>query len=150
MVCSAYSIKKGAWCSKCATKRNADKRRGTIEKMQQVANERNGRCLSKTYIDNHTPLEWECSNGHRWMSTANTINSGSWCRQCSVKKNADKQRKSIDDMKILAAQRGGLCLSEEYVNAHTKLTWRCSEGHIWEAKPNNIQQGKWCPECRGK
>ncbi|MDA1531110.1 zinc-ribbon domain-containing protein [Bacillus cereus group sp. TH260-2LC] len=147
---SAYSIKNGAWCSKCATKRNADKRRGTIEEMYLIANERGGKCLSDNYINNHTPLEWECSKGHRWMSTANTIKNGSWCRKCNVKKNADRQRKSIEDMQKLAAKKNGECLADAYVNAHTKLKWKCSEGHIWEAKPNNIQQGKWCPICRKK
>ncbi|PFM22979.1 hypothetical protein COJ41_14915 [Bacillus thuringiensis] len=147
---STYSIKRGAWCGKCAVKKNADRLRGTIEEMYLIANERGGKCLSDNYINNHTPLEWECSKGHRWMSTANTIKNGSWCRKCNVKKNADRQRKSIEDIQKLAAKKNGECLADAYVNAHTKLKWKCSEGHIWEAKPNNIQQGKWCPICRKK
>jgi len=47
----------------------------------------------------------------------------------------------------LAKKRNGECLSTEYINAHTKLLWKCADGHEWEAKPNNIQQGKWCPIC---
>ncbi|MFJ8103913.1 hypothetical protein [Lysinibacillus sp. NPDC096212] len=147
---SPYSIKNGAWCIKCANKKNADKRRATIEDMQEIADERNGKCLSTEYINNQTPLEWECLYGHRWMSTPNNIKNGSWCRQCHIKKNADRQKKSIEDMRILAATNNGECLSDEYINAHEKLTWKCSNAHIWEAKPNNIQQGKWCPKCRKK
>lgn len=47
----------------------------------------------------------------------------------------------------LARKRKGECLSTEYINAHTKLMWKCVHGHEWEAKPNNIHQGKWCPKC---
>jgi hypothetical protein len=50
-------------------------------------------------------------------------------------------------MQELAAKKGGLCLSREYVNVKTHLEWQCAEGHRWKAKPNNIQQGKWCRKC---
>lgn len=49
----------------------------------------------------------------------------------------------------LAEERGGKLLSAVYVNAVTKLRWRCHEGHEWEASPNAIQKGRWCPTCNG-
>jgi hypothetical protein len=40
------------------------------------------------------------------------------------------------------------CLSKDYVNNRTKLTWECSEGHTWEAIPANIKGlNRWCPHC---
>jgi hypothetical protein len=53
-------------------------------------------------------------------------------------------------MKQIASDRDGKCLSEEYINATTKITWECSEGHIWDAIPNNIKRGSWCPHCLWK
>ena len=50
-------------------------------------------------------------------------------------------------MQELAAKRGGKCLSEEYINNHTKLEFQCSEGHIWKTKPASIINNKWCPTC---
>lgn len=50
-------------------------------------------------------------------------------------------------MKALAEERGGKCLSEEYVSQTRKLKWQCSDGHTWEAVPNSIKQGSWCPYC---
>ncbi len=50
-------------------------------------------------------------------------------------------------MRRLAKLKGGKCLSKIYIDAHTKLTWKCKEGHIWDANPNNIKTGKWCPFC---
>jgi very-short-patch-repair endonuclease len=29
----------------------------------------------------------------------------------------------------------------------SKYSWKCHEGHQWEAIANDIQQGSWCPTC---
>ena len=51
-------------------------------------------------------------------------------------------------MKQIAKERGGKCLSTEYINCFSKLLWECSEGHQWEAIPSGIKRGAWCPVCR--
>lgn len=48
---------------------------------------------------------------------------------------------SIETMKKIAEERGGWCLSDNYINQLTKLTWKCSEGHIWETTPKTIRKG---------
>ena len=53
----------------------------------------------------------------------------------------------IEEMRCLAGNRGGKCLSSEYVNARTKLIWECNIGHTWRAIPANIKKGHWCPIC---
>ena len=50
-------------------------------------------------------------------------------------------------MRQIAKERGGRCLSDTYVNAHTLLFWECRHGHRWRATPNKVQQGRWCPVC---
>jgi hypothetical protein len=30
------------------------------------------------------------------------------------------------------------------------LKWKCARGHVWEAPPDSIQSGRWCPQCRGR
>lgn len=57
-------------------------------------------------------------------------------------------RHNIDEMKTIAKDRGGLCLSDKYANVQTKLKWQCSKGHIWEAIPKNIKRGSWCGKCK--
>jgi hypothetical protein len=47
----------------------------------------------------------------------------------------------------LALSRGGRCLSISYRNNATKLRWRCSLGHEWQATPLQIKKGHWCPHC---
>ena len=57
----------------------------TIEKMRKIAKTRGGKCLSKKYVNPHTPLEWECARGHRWKATPNNVkNKRSWCPECEV------------------------------------------------------------------
>ena len=50
-----------------------------LNRMQEMALSRGGKCLSKTYIDSHTKLLWECSEGHRWDAQPANIQQGSWC-----------------------------------------------------------------------
>ena len=50
-------------------------------------------------------------------------------------------------MKQLAMKKNGKCLSKEYVNNRTKLTWQCKESHKWKAVPDAISRGTWCPTC---
>lgn len=51
-------------------------------------------------------------------------------------------------MQSLAAERGGRCLSTEYLGTTVKLTWQCHQGHVWEAAPTGVKnQGRWCPNC---
>jgi len=57
---------------------------------------------------------------------------------------------TIEDAQKIAIERNGECLSNEYINTHKKLKWKCNiDGHIWYAIPNNIKRGSWCPLCAG-
>lgn len=50
----------------------------------------------------------------------------------------------------LAVSRGGELLSTKYIGCRSKLRWRCSLGHEWEALPLNVKNGTWCPTCGWK
>ncbi len=140
-------IKSGQWCPKCGKKERADTQRGSIQEMQEIAQQRGGTCLSPEYINAHTKLKWQCQEGHMWENTPAHIKSGQWCPRCAAQKNALERRLTIEEMQEIARQRGGTCLSTQYVNISTKLKWQCKEGHIWEAVPNTIRKGHWCPKC---
>lgn len=115
----------------------------TIKEIHELAVKRDGKCLSNVYVDANTKLKWQCDKGHTWNSTSNNIRNGSWCPYC-----AGKAKLTIEEMCQLAENRGGKCLSNVYVNAHTILKWQCNKKHIWKVVPQSIKQGGWCPECR--
>lgn len=132
------SVRQGFWCRKCFD----DGRRGNLGEMQRLADSHGGRCLSREYINVKTALKWECNKGHVWSALPSTIKRGSWCKVCS-----GSLKHNISEMQSLAKQRGGVCLSKIYKDAHTKLLWRCHSGHTWSAKPAGVILGSWCPEC---
>lgn len=145
-----YSIQNGTWCPECAKSRVTKSNRLSVEQMKELAQSKGGKCLSTIYINSHTKLTWQCSVGHIWKAVPTSILRGSWCNICSTKRAASKLRnRTIVDMKEIAQSNGGLCLSKEYVNSNTKLTWKCSKGHIWEAIPSSILRGSWCKVCKG-
>ncbi|AGT43607.1 NAD-dependent epimerase/dehydratase family protein [Treponema pedis] len=58
-----------------------------IDDMKQAARFRGGKCLSEEMIpgDLYTPLEWECSCGHKFKATPFLIlKGGHWCPECAV------------------------------------------------------------------
>jgi len=133
------AVKNGSWCAKCYG--NTKK---TIEQMRRFAESKKGKCISKKYVNSQTNLKWECARGHQWLARPAHILSGqSWCSACSGKK-----KKTIEQLKALAKERGGRCLSKNYKNAHAKYEWECGLRHRWEATFGSIQNGTtWCPEC---
>jgi hypothetical protein len=114
----------------------------TIEEMQDLAKNRDGKCLSKEYLNANTKLLWRCEKGHKWEATPGSVKSGSWCRYC-----AGTVKLTIGEMREIAKSRGGKCLSKIYVNKKVKLKWQCSKGHIWKATPDAVKRGTWCPAC---
>lgn len=272
------SIMQGQWCPKCGLVARANKRRGTVEQMQEIAAKRGGRCLSKNYVSSIKLLTWQCTNGHTWKASPGNVKSGTWCPFCgfqfvmenvcreifqtifkktfvkarpkwlvnksgstmefdgynkelglafeyhgeqhftisrrfheggrkvltkrqkddAIKRFLCKQNniklieipytveakylyeyivnqcnkfgirlpphkkmntknmelnyfsKNLMELKGLAEEHRGQLLSKTYLGAHRKLTWWCSNGHIWEAEPNTIKQGGWCGRCAGK
>ncbi len=110
--------------------------------MSSLAGENGGRCISASYVNSVTPLLWRCGVGHTWKAVPASISKGSWCPAC-----AGVKRGTIQQMREIAESRGGICISEMYVNSATKLCWRCRAGHEWNAAPLHIKRGHWCPVC---
>lgn len=153
------NIRPGCWCPICGREQSRRKRIGrprqrrqlggdnglkyTIHDMEKLAKQNNGHCLSREYAGARTKLLWECHEGHRWMQIPNTIKNGFWCPDCGGSKKL-----TIEEMHQIAKERGGECLSKEYINTHTKLKWRCKKGHEWLAQPTHVKISKsWCPYC---
>lgn len=131
----------GTWCPYCARVVKL-----TIEDAHKVAAERGGLCLSTVYISNKEPLRWRCMYNHEWIASLGKVkNEKQWCPDCSGKKKLN-----INVANEIALERGGRCLSLDYINCDSLLQWECSKLHTWRASLNNIKNCKsWCPECTG-
>ena len=118
-----------------------------LEKIKQIAKERNIICLSTYYSPR---IKFQCCICSRiWETKASHFRRGTGCKRCS-----HPLRKTLEDMTILAEDMGGHCRSTMYKNESTKLIWECHCGHIWERSYSNIRshikRGSWCPKCAKK
>ncbi|HEY0135865.1 MAG TPA: hypothetical protein VGB85_17390, partial [Nannocystis sp.] len=122
-----------------------DRRERGLEAVREAARRAGGRCLSDTYVNHDTKLEFECRSGHRWHTRPRVVTAGKWCPECG-----HRPRIRLVAMQALAKVRGGACLSTSYVAAAPGMRWRCAEGHEWSATPARITAGGWCPDCTGR
>jgi hypothetical protein len=129
-------VKCGSWCPYCAG------RHKPIKTLVELAKARGGKCLSKMYLGAKTKHSWQCSHGHKWEATFDSVRRGSWCPYCAGRK------RSIVDMEALATQHSGKCISRSFKGMSVKLRWQCAKGHTWSAIPSSIRAGRWCPKCR--
>lgn len=122
----------------------------TIEDCHAIASTHpEGKCLDKTYSGN---VEWYCGiHDHSWYAQpCDVIKRGKWCAECGKERTKEKLRKKgvLKECQRVAKERGGACLSEEYINAKTPLEWICQNGHDWEAPSDDVlRKGTWCQEC---
>ncbi len=75
-------VNANSWCPQC---REVEIKQSFISKMQELATQHAGKCLSKEYINSRTKYEWECKEGHRWNALIGNIRLGHWCPTCRGK-----------------------------------------------------------------
>ncbi len=114
----------------------------TIMDMHNIAASRGGRCLSDSYKNAQSHLDWECGVGHRWRAVPAAIRAGGWCPSC-----AGRRTPPIEDVQRFATERHGQCLSSTLSSTRDRLRWRCEAGHEWLARVSHVMAGSWCPIC---
>ena len=135
-------IQQKHWCLKCGIKRNADNQRLTIQKVRKVIEKKGGKLLSKEYKNAHAKLKIKCSKGHVFWTNWHGIQQGHWCSDCGGTK-----RLTIQEVKKVIKEKGGILLSKEYIGSGAKLKIKCSEGHVFWMTWGHIRKGQWCRKC---
>lgn len=123
-----------------------------IEKAQQYASSKGGFCLSTVdeYQTGASYLTWKCQNESHpsWRGVFRSVVHGkTWCPKC---KYSIFKPDLLKEAQSFAKNKGGECLSTEYINNKTKMLWKChiSTHNIWSATFNAVKdQNMWCPEC---
>ena len=113
---------------------------------EQIESVEGYKLLSEEYIDAKTKLEVQCDKGHIYYPTYNYFQRSHRCPICA--KNYKKH--TYEYIKEQIEKDGYKLLSEDYVDAHTKLEVRCDKGHIYEVVYNSFQQGSRCLICSKK
>ncbi len=95
---------------------------------------------------------WKCSKGHEWQAIIGSRNKGRGCPYCAGR----KVLKGYNDLETINPalakewnyeQNGNLIPENFTANSHTKVWWKCSKGHEWQAEIKSRNAGCGCPEC---
>jgi len=127
------------WCPECVF----NELRLGLEVFQEIARKKGGKCISEEYVNNRTPLEFECKNGHIFKMRPDVVKEGGWCHECYF----DELRLGLEVFQEIARKKGGRCISEKYENNYTLLEFECKNSHIFKMRPDVVKRGGWCHEC---
>lgn len=145
-------INKNTWCLQCSGKAKKLSEVG-LQDAKQYAHSRNGMCLSGSYESDRDNLEWKCHNTEHssWFASCdNVLRKKTWCKACADQKQTEKKdNQGLKKCQDYAHSKGGLCISEEYINQNTNVEWKCHnpQHSSWLALPKIATKGSWCKEC---
>ncbi|CAB5033244.1 MAG: hypothetical protein F2923_00275 [Actinobacteria bacterium] len=83
----------GKWCPLCRNEELSARFRtkNAIQKYRQIARKRGGVLLTRKAPRNQREhLQWRCRNGHIFLSKANNVLNGKWCKRCALAKRGLK------------------------------------------------------------
>ena len=113
----------------------------TLELIEAECEARGGRCLSPTYKNVDTKMEFECGRGHTWKARWRNVNyNGSWCPWCV------REKKVLIAARKVATDHSGVLLSSQSIELGGTYQWQCAEGHRFEASKTEARLN-WCPRC---
>lgn len=105
-------------------------------------------------------LNFQCDKGHSFNMKASIFKTitnkikyrEEACPHCHEENSTYKIRENItiDSCHEIAKKIGYQCLSTDYMNVNTSLSWSCKHGHIFNKTYRQMirnQTGKYCPEC---
>ena len=99
---------------------------------------------------------WKCQKGHRWSaSIINRSKRGSGCPYCSGKKpmlgETDLETTNPELTREWHPTRNQNLTPQDVVaGSHTKVWWKCKNGHEWQADIKSRNLGNGCPYCSGR
>ncbi len=106
--------------------------------------------ITQLGITSHKKVSWKCPKGHCWNATVYSVSRGSGCPYCSG-------RVPITGKNDLKTLRPDLAKEwsprnvngpESYTTrSHTKVYWKCKNGHEWVATIGSRFEGNGCPFC---
>ena len=82
-----------------------------------------------------------------FVGIASKLARGQLACGCNRRAAASERALHLSVIHALAETRGGMLLSEKYLNNRTKLRWQCADGHQFLMPYDDVAAGRWCPHC---
>lgn len=100
------------------------------------------------YTKMHDKIECVCRVGHKWNPIALDLVRGADCFECAAIKRGRKRAKTHEQfVEEVRNVNPDITVVGTYINAGTKIEFRCKEGHKWVTTPSNVLMGKTCLTC---
>lgn len=117
----------------------------------ELAKEANGWDPSKPVISNVAKVGWKCQYGHSYQSTiSGRIQRNRGCPYCAGQKVLPGFNDFASSNPEAALETNGWDPSTISRNSSRKMSWRCSNGHVFEAFVYARARGDACPVCSGR
>lgn len=138
----------GRWCAQCGFVPDDDIRLGQI---REIAEAKQGRCLSTRYVSYKGLMQFQCSAGHYFEKSSSGIVAGKWCPFCAVETRRGLRERTLKNLKQIVNSKGGsiLDVTSSALAGDVEINVRCEFGHEWRTKPKSVIAGKWCHSCAG-
>jgi hypothetical protein len=97
---------------------------------------------------------WVCKNKHKWQAAISDRNHGNGCPYCSghrvdCKRSLKYMNTDLSDQWNYKKNKD--LKPEDFMpSSHKRVWWICKNGHEWEAKIFNRNNGHGCPYCTGQ
>jgi len=144
------SLFAGTWCARCSGKLPKGE---ALQHLQELAERRGGRLLSKEYKDVKTKLQFQCGNGHSpwWARPEAVLRLNTWCPKCAPNGVKLDEAELTAKLQSSAATKGGKLIQLETSTSRGryKAHLECAAGHRWTATSYHVLKGSWCPVCHG-
>ena len=118
--------------------------------------EKNGDLKPENFTANsHIKVWWKCEHGHEWQAIIASRNNGRGCPYCA----GQKVLKGYNDLATLNPkiteewnyEKNGDLKPENFTaKSGKKVWWKCSNGHEWQARIFDRNNGNSCPYCSGR
>ncbi len=118
--------------------------------------EKNGNLKPNHFMPNSgKKVWWKCSEGHEWLATISSRNSGIGCPYCAGQKVIKGKNDLQTVNPTLASEwnyekNNGLTPADVMPNSRKKVWWKCDKGHEWQAKIYHRNTVSDCPVCHSE
>lgn len=135
-------------CNECGRNSSKERQRLDFEVVKhRIEVEGNCRLISTEYINNRTPLEIQCLQGHYFTKRLDDFNPETPCPKCSNLKKRELSHHSYSYVYNYIKRQGCQLLSTEYINNRTKLLILCENNHEFDMPFGSFRDGQRCPRC---
>ncbi len=139
-------------CPYCGNKKILSGFNDLKTKFPILANEADGWNPSTVHPGTHQKYSWRCGAGHKFeISPSQRTTRGIGCPFCSGRKTFSGLNDLATTNPSLSKEANGWDPTKVSAGTSGKFSWKCKEGHIWQATiPNRDKNESGCPICSGR